>query len=202
MGNPKLTAGLACVVIAVAGAVGAFVTISRAGSPAGSESPPGGAAASVPIVTRSVPRYGDCGAFDGEGVEPVPCSDRRANVEVGARKALGDPTATCPLFDRRTVLTTSAGVGSLYVCWVPIGGGPPRDRGAPELVEATATEPELVAGTCGDVHDQHVHAPLSCADERADGVVTASASETARCPGGTLLAVPASTGRVVCWGAR
>ncbi|HET9310021.1 MAG TPA: hypothetical protein VFP41_02220 [Actinomycetota bacterium] len=188
--------------LAVALAAGAAMTM---GSPRASEPRSRGpieAAPSVPVVTRNVPRYGDCGADDGAGVEPVACSDRRANVEVGAGRALGDPTATCPLYDRRSVLATSTGVGSLYLCWVPIGGGPSRHTGTPEFVEAATTEPKFVAGTCGDVHDQHVHAPLSCEDQRADGVVTIAAPEASQCPEGTLLALPAATGSVVCWGPR
>lgn len=202
MWNTRLTVGLVCVLLAVALAAGAAMTMGRPRASEPRSRGPMEAAPSVPVVTRNVPRYGDCGAYDGAGVEPVACSDRRANVEVGARRALGDPTVTCPLYDRGSVLATSTGVGSLYLCWVPIGGGPSRHRGAPELVEAATTEPEFIAGTCGDVHDQHVHAPLSCDDVRADGFVTTAASEPARCPEGTLLALPAATGRVVCWGPR
>ena len=202
MWTTRLTIGLVCVLLALALAAGAAMTIARPEASDGGSAAPIDAAPSVPVVSRNVPRHGDCGVFDGAGVEPVACSDRRANVEVGARRALGDPTATCPLYDRTSVLATSTGVGSLYLCWVPIGGGPSRQRGTPELVEATTTEPEFFAGTCGDVHDRHVHAPLSCDDQRADGVVTSAASEPARCPEGTLLALPAATGRVVCWGPR
>jgi hypothetical protein len=134
-------------------------------------------------------------------VEPVACTDPRADVEVGARRALGDPATACPLYDRKTVLSTSGGEGSMYLCWVPIGGGPSRNGVTPALVEATTTEPEFVVGVCGDVHGQHVHAPMACDDDRADGVVTSSVADAGGCPEGTLLALPASTGRSVCWGA-
>jgi hypothetical protein len=200
MRNHRVLAALACVIASVLLAAGgvAFARRDRPQPTAASS----GAPAPVPLVRTGVPRHGDCGAFDGRQVEPVTCKDPAANVEVAARRALGDPAARCPLYDRTTVLATPGGVGSLYVCWVPIGGGPSRTAGIADLLEVTTSEPEYLVGVCGDLHDQHVHAPRACTDASADGIVVGSVVEAARCPSGTQLAVPAATGRVVCWGAR
>ena len=202
MGDPRVTTALTCLVIAGLLVAGAMITLASPGEPASSDRATPSARHPSQVVTRSVPRHGDCGDRRGAGVEPVACSDPRADVEVGARRALGDPAAACPLYDRGIVLVTQAGVGSLYVCWVPMGGGPSRTAGSPDLERVVTTEPDLVPGVCGDVHDLHVHAPLSCDEDRADGVVISTAPAADRCPDGTLLALPVTTEAVVCWGPR
>ncbi|HSH33382.1 MAG TPA: hypothetical protein VLB31_07165 [Actinomycetota bacterium] len=156
-------------VVAAAGLMIGGAIVLR--SPAGPRSPAAATSAASPIVARlSIPRVGDCGSHRRGTVTPVACSDVSADVVVADRLVLGDPQMLCPLFDRTSVLATAAGE-SFTVCWVPTGGGPERRFGPATVRGVATTEPSLPLGTCGDVHDQHVHAPQSCDDTSADGVV-------------------------------
>jgi hypothetical protein len=170
--------------------------------------PPDGAVPSVaqvegpPAARISIPNVGDCGDHDGPTVTPVVCSDRTADVVVADRLVIGDPQALCPLFDRTSVLATTAGE-SLTICWVPQGGGPERRFGPARLRGAISVQPVLDLGVCGDVHDQHVHSPLACDDGRADGVVlqvVEAGEDAAACPGTTVLATVDDQQRWICWG--
>lgn len=155
-----------------------------------------------PIARISIPNVGDCGDHDGPAVIPVVCSDRAADVVVADRLVIGDPQALCPLFDRTSVLATTAGE-SLTICWVPQGGGPQRRFGPPRLRGAISLQPVLDVGVCGDVHDRHVHSPLACDDDRADGVVIQvieGGGDASACPDATVLATVDDHVRWICWG--
>jgi hypothetical protein len=191
--------GMLAVVAAAGLTIGGAIALR---SPTGPGSPAPSTSA-APIVARlSIPRVGDCGSHRRGTVTPVACSDASADVVVADRLVLGDPQTLCPLFDRTSVLATAAGE-SFTVCWVPTGGGPERRFGPATVRGADATEPSLPVGTCGDVHDQHVHAPQACDDTSADGVVIMvleANDDPGSCPASTLLATAEPTGGWSCWG--
>jgi hypothetical protein len=155
-----------------------------------------------PAIARvSVPKVGECGDHRRGSVTLALCSDPAADVVVADRLILGDPQTLCPLFDRASVLATTVS-DSIVLCWVPEGGGPQR-RFGPAAVRTVRTQAaSLQAGTCGDVHDLHVHAPLGCDDRRADGVLAEVLdlnADPASCPSGTVLATLGSNDRWLCW---
>ena len=192
--------GVLAVVAAAGLTIGGAIVLrspTDPGSPAPSTSGAG------PIVARlSIPRVGDCGNHRRGMVTPVACSDASADVVVADRLVLGDPQTLCPLFDRTSVLATAAGDRSRCAGCPPVVGPSAVSVRRP-CVGRHATEPSLPVGTCGDVHDQHVHAPQACDDTSADGVVVMvleANDDPGSCPASTLLATAEPAGGWSCWG--
>jgi hypothetical protein len=152
--------------------------------------------------TSWFPARGDCGEVRAaRTVVPAPCGRPRAEVTVASLMRADDPGRLCPLYTRTSVLFTVLRDGWI-ACWAPIEGGPERRFGdaADLLLATTSFEPS--EGMCGDLHDEHVHAPKDCTDPTADGSVLAvlpEGSDASACPMATTLWVPENR---ACWGSR
>ena len=170
---------------------------SSAPATAGTAAPDAPAAA-----TTSLPHRGDCGIRTGGTVVQALCSDRAADVEVARVHLGGDPGKICPLYRPDAVLVTAV-TQDLFACWVPRRGGPKRTFESPAPEIPTATVPLVEVGTCGLIHDAHVHHPLDCADATVNAVARTvfTPEEIGSCPSGTASEETLADGSRVCWSA-
>ncbi len=72
----------------------------------------------------------------------------------------------------------------------------------PEVVSART--PPIETGVCGYYHQEHLHAPLDCADVSVNRMVSAvldGETDPAACPEDTAYWAQVAGGWLVCWAA-
>jgi hypothetical protein len=194
----RLMAALALGVAALLAAMG-LRSLGGDSQPTAAPLPPV-AASSAPQARTGLPHHGDCGIHAEGTVVPVLCGDRDADVQVARVHLGGDPGQICPLYRPNAVLVTTI-TQDLFVCWVPRGGGPERSFEGPASAIAAASVPLVQEGTCGLIHDDHVHHPLDCASDTINAVADRvfAAGEAGACPAGTAREETLADGARVCW---